>query len=255
MTRLAVVLIALLALAGCGGQDTKEISETRTVEPPPDSTPAMPPGHDMQMPAMGGGMMPPGHPSVSPYQWQVPEGWSEVAATSMRIGNFKVAASPEAECYLTVLKGVAGGVDANINRWRRQMGQPELKAEEIAALPKVDVLGKPSPLVEINGSFTGMAGQQFPNYTLTGVVVLLTDQTLFVKMTGPTAVVTAEKDRFQAFCKSLTEASAPAVADAAAAPAVADAPAAPAADAAVAPESKPMNEGGAAGDAGAKENK
>jgi hypothetical protein len=269
MTRLAVVLIALLALAGCGGQDTKEISETRTVEPPPDSTPAMPPGHDMQMPAMGGGMMPPGHPSVSPYQWQVPEGWSEVAATSMRIGNFKVAASPEAECYLTVLKGVAGGVDANINRWRRQMGQPELKAEEIAALPKVDVLGKPSPLVEINGSFTGMAGQQFPNYTLTGVVVLLTDQTLFVKMTGPTAVVTAEKDRFQAFCKSLTEASAPAVVDApaapavadapaapaAGAPAVADAPAAPAADAAVAPESKPMNEGGAAGDAGAKENK
>jgi hypothetical protein len=267
MTRLAVVLIALLALAGCGGQDTKEISETRTTAPPPASTPAMPPGHDMQMSPMGGGVMPPGHPSVSPYQWQVPEGWSEVAATSMRIGNFKMAASPEAECYLTVLKGVAGGVDANINRWRRQMGQPELKAEEIAALPKVEVLGKPSPLVEINGSFTGMAGQQFPDYTLTGVVVLLTDQTLFVKMTGPTAVVTAEKDHFQAFCKSLTEASAPAAAPvaaaapaaadapAAAAPVAADVPAAPAADAAVAPESKPLNEGGAAGDAGAKENK
>jgi hypothetical protein len=191
----------LLALAGCGGQDAKEISETRTAAPP-QATPAMPAGHDMQMPPMGGAL-PPGHPPVSPYKWQVPEGWSEAPATSMRIGNFKIAASPDAECYLTVLTGAAGGVDANINRWRRQMGQPELKPEEIAALAKVDVLGMPAPVVEIAGSFTGMAGQQFPDHMLLGTVVMLADETLFVKMTGPAAVVSSEKDHFLAFCKSL----------------------------------------------------
>ena len=235
MPRLTVVLVVLLALAGCGAKDTKEIKETRTVTPPPPAaTPAMPPGHDMQAPPMEGAM-PPGHPSISPYKWQVPEGWSEVPATSMRIGNFKIAASPEAECYLTVLKGAAGGVDANINRWRRQMGQPELKAEEIAALTKVDILGQPAPFVEVAGSFTGMAGQQFQDYTLMGAVAALADQTLFIKMTGPTAVMTAEKDHFQAFCKSLTVTEA--------------------AGNAAAKESKPVTEGEAAGDAGAKENK
>ncbi len=204
MKRSASVAIMLLVLTGCGGQDTKEISETRT-SPSPQAVPAMPPGQDMQMPSMDGVVMPLGHPPISPYKWQVPEGWSEVAATSMRIGNFKVADSPGAECYLTVLKGAAGGVDANINRWRRQMGQPELKPEEIAALARVDVMGRPGTFVEINGSFTGMAGQQFSNYTLMGAVAALTDQTLFVKMTGPEAVVKAEKDRFIAFCKSIAE--------------------------------------------------
>jgi hypothetical protein len=179
------------------------------------------------------GALPPGHPAISPYKWQLPEGWSEAPATSMRIGNFKVASSPETECYLTLLKGTAGGVDANINRWRRQMGQPELKPEEIAALPKADVLGQQAPLAEIAGSFTGMAGQQFPDYMLTGVVVTLADETLFVKMTGPAAVVKAEKDHFQAFCKSLTSATA--------------------AGEAGAKEKK--NEGEAAGNAGTQENK
>jgi hypothetical protein len=270
MTRTAVVLMALLALAGCGGQDTKDVTETRTTAPPAATTPAMPPGHDMQMPPMGGGMMPPGHPSISPYKWQVPEGWSEAPATSMRVGNFKIAADPQAECYLTVLKGAAGGVDANINRWRRQMGQPELTPEEIAALPKLEVFGKPAPMVEIPGSFTGMAGEQFPDYLLMGVVVLLTDETLFVKMTGPKAVIETERERFAAFCKSLADAEAtgtavaPPLAPAAAAPApvaepapaAAPAPAAvePAADAA-ATETKPLNGGEATSDAGAKENK
>lgn len=207
MKRLAVVLLGLAALSGCGGQDAKEISETRTTTPPPQAAPTMPPGHGGAMADMGGmgGMMPAGHPAVSPYTWQLPEGWTEAAATSMRIGNFKIASSPETECYLTMLKGAAGGVDANINRWRRQMGQPELKPEEIAALPKVEVLGQSGPLVEIAGSFTGMAGQQFENYMLMGVVIALPNEALFVKMTGPEAVVKAEKDHFVALCKSLKE--------------------------------------------------
>ncbi len=233
MPRLTVALVVLLALAGCG-QGAKEISETRTAVPAPAAASAMPPGHDMNMKMPSAeGALPPGHPSLSPYKWQVPEGWSEAPPTAMRIGNFKLASSPETECYLTLLKGAAGGVDANINRWRRQMGQPELKAEEIAALPKVDTLGQTAPLVEITGSFTGMAGQQFPDYTLMGIVAVLTDQTLFVKMTGPAAVVKAEKDHFLSFCKSLSQEAA------------ADIPGA----------KEKLNEGEAAGNAGAQENK
>ncbi len=207
MPRLTVVLVVALALAGCGRQGAKEISETRTAAPPPAAS-AMPPGHEMMKMPPVDGTLPPGHPPVSPYTWQLPEGWSEAPPTSMRIGNFKVASSPETECYLTLLKGAAGGVDANINRWCRQMGQPELKPEEIAALTKVEMLGQQAPLVEVAGSFTGMAGQQFPDYMLTGVVATLADETLFVKMTGPAAVVKAEKDHFLAFCKSLTSAAA-----------------------------------------------
>lgn len=209
MTRIIAAFLLGIALAGCGnGQDAKEISETRTVEAPPsapDPHAGLAHGKDGAPMDMGMGAMPPGHPPTSGYAWTLPAGWSDAGATPMRVGNFKVDAAPGVECYLTVLTGAAGGAEANVNRWRRQMGQSDLDAAAIAALPTLDMLGKPSPLVEIAGSFTGMNGQQQSGYMLLAVVCALPEETLFVKMTGPEAAVLAEKDRFLEFCKSVKE--------------------------------------------------
>ncbi len=206
--RICVVLAMAALLAACGNSGTKEVTETRTVTAPPPA-PASAPAPESKMdnvPATAlnmPGMMPAGHPPVSPFTWTLPEGWTEAQATPMRLGNFKLASNPDAECYVTLLQGAAGGVDANINRWRTQMGQPELKPEEIAALPKLTVLGQPASLVEIKGSFAGMMGDAKPGYMLLGVVCSLEGQALFVKMTGPEAAVAAEKERFSALCQSL----------------------------------------------------
>jgi len=127
----------------------------------------------------------------------------------MRIGNFTIEAHPEIECYMTVLQGAAGGVEANLNRWRGQMGRPELDAAAIAALPKVEMLATPSPLIEISGSYTTMTGKLYEHYMMMAVVCALPDKTLFVKMTGPEADVQAQKENFAAFCKSIKEGEAP----------------------------------------------
>ena len=125
----------------------------------------------------------------------------------MRVANFKLAANPEVECYLTVLQGAAGGIEANINRWRGQMSQEALKPEDIAALPRIDVLGKQGAVVETLGSFSGMTGDPKPGYALLGMIVELPERSVFVKMTGPETAVKAEKDRFLAFCRSLKAAA------------------------------------------------
>ena len=141
----------------------------------------------------------------NPFRWVAPPGWSEVAASSMRAVSFKLGASGQGECYLVALPGEAGGTVANVNRWRKQMGQPELSADEIAALPKMEFFGPGATRVDITGSFAGMGpqGDAKDGFRLLGAIKATDQFTLFVKMTGPTDLVSANVTQFDAFCASL----------------------------------------------------
>ena len=94
---------------------------------------------------------------------------------------------------------------ANVNRWRDQMGQPDLSAAELDALPKIDMFGVRASLVEIDGVYTGMGDELKTEAKMLGTVALLGQTSVFVKMTGPREQVAAERDRFIAFCESLRE--------------------------------------------------
>jgi hypothetical protein len=135
--------------------------------------------------------------------WTTPESWTQSPDKPMRIVTFTMGESGESECYVTSLSGPAGGVEANINRWRQQMDQPPLDGPALAELPTITILGKPSPMVEIAGDFTDMDGQGGEAFALLGAICLLDTETLFVKMTGPASEIQANKEEFVAFCESL----------------------------------------------------
>jgi len=130
---------------------------------------------------------------ASAFTWKAPEGWTQGPAKQMRLVTFTPKDRPGVECYVAVLGGAAGGVAANVNRWRQQLNLAPLAADAIAALPKVQVLGREAPMVEIDGGAASMFG----------LVCELGGQTVFVKMTGPTESLRAERERFVAFCRSL----------------------------------------------------
>jgi hypothetical protein len=138
--------------------------------------------------------------------WQTPEGWQRAPDRPMREVGFSIGGNPRAEAYVTVLFGQAGGALANVNRWRQQMGRPALARAEIEDLPRIDVLGGEALVVEVDGSFTGMDGARVDEAYLLGAVCTLADCTVFVKLTGPRDVVAPERERFVAFCRSLTSA-------------------------------------------------
>lgn len=138
------------------------------------------------------------------FTWEAPEGWTQAGPKPMREVTFVLGEEGETEVYIAVLSGMAGGVEANINRWCSQMDQEILSPEQIAALPKISILGSPAPLVEVVGSFTGMSGPKNENYMLLGAISELPAQTVFIKMTGPKEMVEQERDRFVAFCESLS---------------------------------------------------
>ena len=68
------------------------------------------------------------------------------------------------------------------------------------------MLGQKSPVLELEGSFTGMDGVARDKQGLLAVACIRPGESLFVKLTGPEAVVRTERANFLFFVQSLAEA-------------------------------------------------
>ncbi|HVY61478.1 MAG TPA: hypothetical protein VHF22_07480, partial [Planctomycetota bacterium] len=103
--------------------------------------------------------------------FDTPAGWeAKPDSSGMRLGSFGVAGHPDADCSIIVLPGGAGGVLANVDRWRKQMGLPPLEPGAEMKLPTVDLLGGKGLLVELEGSYAGMGGEAHAGYKMLGAI-------------------------------------------------------------------------------------
>jgi len=143
--------------------------------------------------------------ATSSFTFELPTGWEQVQGNSMRLLNFHITAHAGVECYVSQLKGAAGGVLANVNRWRSQMGQSELTEEAVTKLPTIEMMGQQAVWAEIMGDYTDMQGKVSKGCLMLAAVAALPERTVFVKMVGPEAEVQAEKEHFIALCRSLKE--------------------------------------------------
>ncbi|MCC6699209.1 MAG: hypothetical protein IT365_26530 [Candidatus Hydrogenedentes bacterium] len=199
---LALSMLPALILSCGQGNSVQVIEETRQL----DRAPAPPTAVSS---AERFGMRTPAAPAVAgssalPFEWSVPEGWTEAPSSQMRLVNLVPGGDSRAECYLTVLPGSGGGVEANVNRWRNQMSLEPLSAEEFAALPKKPLLGEEAVYVEFDGVYKGMSGDQNqPDFKMVGLILGVRDSGVFVKMLGPKDLIDKELGRFHEFCESL----------------------------------------------------
>ncbi len=183
-TRLAAVLalaiVVVLSLLGCGGDEKSYgYTEVRDRPPPPES-------------------------SGPAWNYATPAGWEELPSGPMRDAAWRAAGNPDAEVTFAALPGGAGGLLANVNRWRGQMGLDPADEAAVAALPKQSFLGRPATQVELSGTFKGMGGtKNLPAAKLLGLVAELPAATVFLKFVGPAAVVDAEAPKFFALAASL----------------------------------------------------
>ena len=118
----------------------------------------------------------------------------------MRRASFGVAMSggAEADLSISVLGGTAGGLAANINRWRAQLGLPELRAGDIAATTETISAGG------LSFTFVDLAGQTSgAPMRMLAAIAELEGQSWFFKLTGPDAGIAAEKTAFIAFLRTV----------------------------------------------------
>jgi len=139
--------------------------------------------------------------------WTVPEGWSESATpdpSGMRLVDLRFGSNQEGECYISLMPGAAGGLEANVNRWRTQMGQPAYTPDEIAKLEQKLFFNRDATFVAFDGDFKGFGAEQAQTgYRLLGLIHSAKEATIFVKLTGPKALVEQNTAAFDAFCQSI----------------------------------------------------
>jgi hypothetical protein len=153
------------------------------------------------VPAPHGDLPAPGATSDAP-NWNVPPQWVETPARSMIFKSFAVAGDAGAKAEITVsfFPGDVGGVLANVNRWRGQMGQPQIDASQLDGVTEsLAAQDGPATLVDFMGanSKTGQPAR------LVGVIVPHGDNTWFYKLMGDAKVVGGQKDSFVQFVKTV----------------------------------------------------
>ena len=139
-----------------------------------------------------------------PITWNLPDDWRPMPGGSgMALASFTAPgeAGP-AKVTVTVLSGQAGGILANINRWRGQVGLGPVHAIEEQPMTGVRVDQSPAGLIDLTSTQGTTAGVERM------LVVLVPRQqdnrTWFFKMTGPNDTVARHKQAFIGFVQSVS---------------------------------------------------
>jgi len=139
-------------------------------------------------------------PSGTPagWLWQKPATWLPTERSSMQLAKFLLPLEgSDANCSLMVLSGSGGGLVANVNRWRQQLGLETNSEAEIEAALKTEkgLLG--------NFSFLRIEGPGPVGDAFLIAIQPLEGQTLFIKLIAPLGDVDQMQEPFLAFCKSV----------------------------------------------------
>lgn len=161
-------------------------------------TEELPPGH----PPIGGGdmnapMMSPGGENQVKPQWSVPADWQTAPPAQFLLAEYSItgANGAKAEVNVAQLTGSGGGVLANVNRWRSQIGLDPVDETGLAKLTTtLNVSGGQATFVDMTG--TDMSGQ---STRLVAAIVPMGDKTWFYKLMGDGKVVASQKDAFTKF--------------------------------------------------------
>ncbi len=129
-------------------------------------------------------------------QWTAPSHWTAKAGSAMRKGTYAIkGAGGEAELAITAFPGDVGGDLANVNRWRGQVGLGPIGSAELASsINRFRAHSLDVAVIDILGS----NGQR-----ILGGIVPFAGSTWFFKLTGPDAVVAAEKAVFVEYMKTV----------------------------------------------------
>lgn len=189
------LLVSLLLIAGCRD---REITAYRA---PKDKPPAaMPQGNlPADHPPVGQSAAPGGSMANTPVataggsdlRWAAPNSWTPKTGSSMRKGSYSLKTEAgEADLGITAFPGATGGLEANLNRWRGQVGLAPLPdAEVTAAVERFESNGLQFIVVDYAGNGS----------RLIGAIVPYGGNSWFFKLMGPDAAVAPHKAAFVEF--------------------------------------------------------
>jgi hypothetical protein len=126
--------------------------------------------------------------------WKTPDGWIEQPTPSMLLASYSVPgkAGGKADVTVSMFPGDVGGVLANVNRWRRQLGLPPVTENDLSkTTSQMDVGNAKATVVDMTGQDGAKA--------MYAMIVPRDGNTWFYKMTGDPAALADQKKSFVEF--------------------------------------------------------
>lgn len=191
--RLPTLLLAAALLAACRPAPKVSTYEVKSEPTPAKEAAAAAPAPRPAMqatPAMQAEAAQAGQPTWA----ALPEGWSVGPANAMRKGSWVLGGpnGSKAEVAVTVFPGNVGGLTANVNRWRGQIGLPPASEADILAAAKPGKVGADDAQRFVMVSADGAKSTD-------AFLVPKNGSTWFCKLSGDTAAVQAQADAFTRF--------------------------------------------------------
>ena len=182
------LIIVSVGMSGCKDRDS-EVKTYRTDKAPP--APQV-----EQLPQAPPAVAPP--QQTGPFAWDLPEGWTARPGSGMRLATFVIPVEQnQVECSMIALGGPAGGVVANVNRWRGQIGLPAVDAATVQG----STIKAEGQLGEFQ--YVKLINEDQPGKAFLAAILPAGERTLFIKIDAPAARLDALESSFVDFCKSV----------------------------------------------------
>ena len=146
-------------------------------------------------PMMGGMRQPPATTRSDEVKFELPTGWQQSSNDSLSMFAFAVGEGADAsKVTITKMAVIPNLVRLNMNRWRGQVGLPDLTPEQMD-----------SELVQLKfaegtASYLKMPGEE---RSVLGVIADRRGEAWFIKMIGPTEAVADQEAGFRSFVESI----------------------------------------------------
>ena len=136
--------------------------------------------------------------------WNAPNNWSEKSPTNFRLASFDILTKSGEiiDLSITSFPGDAGGIEQNVNRWRRQINLDPQNINTIMNMAKIEssMLGE-YYIFDLENNITNQT-------IIVALIPYLTNEniiseTIFIKMGGNYNLMQELKYEFELFCKSM----------------------------------------------------
>jgi hypothetical protein len=133
--------------------------------------------------------------------WTVPPDWQPLPPSQFLLAEFSITGTNGAKADVNVaeLGGEGGGLLANVNRWRGQLGLPQIS--ETVLQSRITSIDSPNGKIQVV-DFTGTDSKTGKPARLVGAIVPQNGRTWFYKLMGDPDIVAQQKDAFLRFIQS-----------------------------------------------------
>ena len=137
--------------------------------------------------------------------WRVPKDWQEVKGEGMRLVSFKTNDNDPIECTIVLLGGMAGGLEANIMRWMKQINLTDVPEDQLSLF-----IEQPEEITNADGlttqifDFTKLQKEkEWTTPSMMAALMTVEGQSVFIKMTGTKSAVEKNLDPFKDLLQSI----------------------------------------------------